>query len=190
MELLEKRILESGKVYPGNILKVDSFMNHQVDVLLLQKLGKAFYNIFSDCGVTKILTLEASGIALACLTAQFFNVPMVYAKKTKTKNSSDDVYMADVVSFTRGVTAQVIVSREYLGEQDTVLIIDDFLATGSALNGMIKIVEMSGAKLVGVGVAIEKGFQGGGDAIRARGIRVEALANIDSMEDGKLVFRK
>lgn len=190
MELLEKKILESGKVYPGNILKVDSFMNHQVDVLLLQKLGKAFFTTFAASGVTKILTLEASGIALACLTAQFFNVPMVYAKKTKTKNSSDDVYMADVISYTRGVTSQVIVSKEYLGPDDNVLIIDDFLATGSALQGMIKIVRAAGATLVGVGIAIEKGFQGGGDKLREQGIHVESLAIIDSMENNTLRFRR
>ncbi|MBO4338724.1 MAG: xanthine phosphoribosyltransferase [Clostridia bacterium] len=190
MELLKQKILKDGVVKAGNVLKVDSFLNHQMDVALFTEIGKEFYNRFKDCNVTKILTIEASGIGIACVTAQSFNnIPVVFAKKSKTKNISDDVYTSRVVSFTHGNETDVVVSKSYLNEGDRVLIIDDFLANGSALEGLISIVNQSGATLVGAGIVIEKGFQPGGDLIRSRGIRVESLAIIDSMSDTSLTFR-
>ncbi|MCR4564329.1 MAG: xanthine phosphoribosyltransferase [Clostridiales bacterium] len=190
MELLKQKILKDGVVKAGNVLKVDSFLNHQMDVALFTEIGKEFYNRFKDCNVTKILTIEASGIGIACVTAQSFNnIPVVFAKKSKTKNISDDVYTSRVVSFTHGNETDIVVSKSYLNEGDRVLIIDDFLANGSALEGLISIVNQSGATLVGAGIVIEKGFQPGGDLIRSRGIRVESLAIIDSMSDTSLTFR-
>ena len=190
MELLKQKILKDGVVKAGNVLKVDSFLNHQMDVALFTEIGKEFYNRFKDCNVTKILTIEASGIGIACVTAQSFNnIPVVFAKKSKTKNISDDVYTSRAVSFTHGNETDVVVSKSYLNEGDRVLIIDDFLANGSALEGLISIVNQSGATLVGAGIVIEKGFQPGGDLIRSRGIRVESLAIIDSMSDTSLTFR-
>ncbi len=190
MELLKQKILKDGVVKAGNVLKVDSFLNHQMDVALFTEIGKEFYNRFKDCNVTKILTIEASGIGIACVTAQSFNnIPVVFAKKSKTKNISDDVYTSRVVSFTHGNETDIVVSKSYLNEGDRVLIIDDFLANGSALEGLISIVNQSGATLVGAGIVIEKGFQPGGDLIRSMGIRVESLAIIDSMSDTSLTFR-
>ena len=191
MELLKQRILKDGVVKAGNVLKVDSFLNHQMDVALFSEIGKEFYRLFKDCQVTKILTIEASGIGIACVTAQSFNnIPVVFAKKNKTKNIAGEVYTSKVVSFTHGREYDIIVSKAFLNENDRVLIIDDFLANGSALEGLIKLVEDSGATLVGAGIVIEKGFQPGGDLIRGRGVRVESLAVIDRMtDDGQLFFR-
>ncbi|MBR5515538.1 MAG: xanthine phosphoribosyltransferase [Clostridia bacterium] len=186
MKLLEEKIINDGKIGEGNVLKVDSFLNHRMDVEFLSKLGEEFYRLYKDCNVNKILTIEASGIGIACLTAQFFKVPMVFAKKTKTVNIFSDVYTSKVESFTHKKTYDIIVSKEFLLPGDRVLIIDDFLAQGSALNGLISLVNDAGAELVGCGIVIEKAFQPGGELIRGRGIRVESLARIESMsvQDG------
>lgn len=191
MELLKQRILTDGVVKKGNVLKVDSFLNHQMDVALFGKIGEEFHSLYKDCNVTKILTIEASGIGIACVTAQSFNnIPVVFAKKNKTKNIAGEVYTSKVVSFTHGREYDIIVSKSFLSENDRVLIIDDFLANGSALEGLIKLVEDSGATLVGAGIVIEKGFQPGGELIRGRGVRVESLAIVDEMkENGEIVFR-
>lgn len=190
MKLLEERIVKDGKIREGDVLKVDSFLNHQIDVDLLNELGKELKRLFGDDGITKILTIEASGIGIACIAAQHFGVPVVFAKKTQTKNISGDTYKSRVESFTHGKIYDIIVSKEFLKPDDRVLIIDDFLAKGSALDGLIKLVEDAGATIVGAGIAIEKGFQGGGALIRGRGIRVESLAIIEDMTDGKITFRK
>lgn len=186
MQLLEQRIITDGKIKAGNVLKVDSFLNHQIDVNLLNELGKEFFRLFGDCGVTKILTIEASGIAIASIAAQYFNVPVLFAKKNKTKNISGEVYTASVESFTHGTTYDIIVSKDFLCKNDRVLIIDDFLARGKALIGLIKLVEDAGASVIGAGIAIEKAFQDGGEIIRSKGVRVESLARIARMseEDG------
>ncbi|SMC55140.1 xanthine phosphoribosyltransferase [Papillibacter cinnamivorans] len=190
MQLLKDRICRDGKVKEGNVLKVDSFLNHQIDVSLLCEIGKEFKRIFGDCGVTKILTVEASGIGIACVAAQFFNVPVLFAKKNQTKNISGDVYTRSVESFTHGRSYDIIVSREFLKPEDRVLIIDDFLARGSALLGLVGLVQDAGAQLVGAGIVIEKGFQEGGALVRARGVRVESLAVIESMDPRTgIVFR-
>ncbi len=189
MVLLEERIRKDGKVYPGSILKVDSFLNHQMDVTLLNDMGREFKNIYSDCEVNKILTIEASGIGIACITAQFFNCPVLFAKKTKTKNISGMVYKTQVKSYTHGTTYDVIVSKEFLSKNDKVLIIDDFLAEGNALLGLIDLCRQAGAEVVGCGIAIEKGFQPGSQRINNVGVRVESLAVIDSMDDGEIKFR-
>lgn len=183
MKLLEERIRLAGKVKDGDILKVDSFLNHQLDIELLDKLGEEFYRLFKDSGVNKILTVEASGIAFACMAARYFKVPVVFAKKSRSANISEDVYKSEVRSFTHGVTNTVIVSREYLSPEDRVLIIDDFLANGKALTGLTDIVRQSGAVAVGAGIVIEKAYQGGGDRLRADGLRIESLAKIVSMSD-------
>ena len=192
MQLLKERILKDGVVKPGNILKVDSFLNHQMDVDLFNEIGKEFQRLYGDCGVTKILTIEASGIGIACVTAQFFHCPVIFAKKNKTKNIAGDVYTSQVESFTHGRIYDIIVSKEFLGKGDRVLLIDDFLANGKALEGLAQLVQDSGAELVGAGVVIEKGFQRGGDAIRAKGIHLESLAIVESMNDktGEIVFRE
>lgn len=191
MQLLEERILKDGKVFPGNVLKVDSFLNHQVDVELINEIGKEFYRLFKDCGVNKIFTIEASGIGIACITAQYFHVPVVFAKKTLGKNIAADVYSTPIKSFTHGKTYDVIVSQEFLNKDDRILIIDDFLAQGCALNGLIELIKSAGAQIVGAGIVIEKAFQQGGDLIRSEGIRVESLARIESMtDDGKITFCK
>ena len=186
MKLLEQRIVSDGIIGAGNVLKVDSFLNHQMDVEFLNKLAEEFYRLYNDCGVNKILTIEASGIGIACLTAQFFKVPMVFAKKSKTKNIAGDVYTSKVESFTHGTVYDSIVSKNFLNPEDKVLIIDDFLAKGQALLGLTKLVKDAGAEVVGCGIVIEKAFQDGGDIIRNSGIRVESLARIKSMsvEDG------
>ncbi len=190
MQLLEQRILKDGKVKSGNVLKVDSFLNHQIDVELLNELGKEFFRLFGDCGVTKILTIEASGIAIASVAAQYFKVPVLFAKKNKTKNISGDVYTAKVESFTHGTTYDIIVSKDFLNENDNVLIIDDFLARGNALLGLIDLVEAAGASIAGAGIAVEKAFQDGREmVINKKGIRIESLARVESMsEDGGVVF--
>lgn len=189
MRLLEDRIVKDGKVFPGGVLKVDSFLNHQIDVGLLREIGKEFYRLFKDEGITKILTIEASGIGIACVAAEFFGVPVLFAKKNKTKNIADDVYSSKVESFTHAREYDVVVSKEFLNKDDNILIIDDFLAQGSALNCLISIVKASGANVAGAGIVIEKSFQLGGEMIRARGIRVESLAKIKSMSDnGQICF--
>ena len=190
MELLEKRIVEDGCILPGNVLKVDSFLNHQIDVEFLCELGKEFERLFHDCGVNKILTIEASGIGVACLTAQYFHVPVVFAKKSKTTNIFGDVYTASVESYTHGTTNTIMVANRFLNPEDRVLIIDDFLANGKALEGLIKLVKDAGAQVVGAGIVIEKAFQPGGDLIRSQGVRVESLARVASMnaETGEITF--
>ena len=188
MKLMEERILRDGQLLPGNVLKVDSFLNHQIDVAFICEMGKEFARLFKDEVITKILTIEASGIGIACLTAQYFGVPVVFAKKSKTTNIFGDVYTAKVDSYTHGTTSQIIVSSRFLQPEDRVLIIDDFLANGQALNGLIEIVESAGATVVGAGIAIEKAFQPGGDLIRSRGIRVESLARIAKMDENGIEF--
>ena len=191
MNFLEERIMRDGVVREGNVLKVDSFLNHQMDVSLLDEIGRAFHARFCECGVTKILTIEASGIALAYAVAREFGVPFVFAKKSKSVNVDNDLYTAEVESFTHKCTNRVIVSKKYLQAGDRVLIIDDFLANGCALQGLISIVEQAGATVAGIGIAVEKGFQGGGDSIRAQGYPVESLAIIEEMdaESTTIVFR-
>lgn len=189
MELLKERIRKDGKIRSGNVLKVDSFLNHQMDIKLFEEIGKEFKKRFSDCNITKILTIESSGIGIACIAAQSFGVPVVFAKKNTTKNIDGALYSAQIESFTHGKVFNVIVAREYLNENDTVLIIDDFLAKGKALEGLSQIIAKSGATLVGAGIVIEKGFQEGGKALRESGMRIESLAIIKSMsEDGKIEF--
>ena len=188
MELLQQRILSDGKVLPGGILKVDGFLNHQIDPALLYEMALELKRLYAGEEVTKVLTIEASGIAIAAMTGYVFGCPLVFAKKSKSKNISNDLYSLEVESFTHGNTNTVVVSKEYLKKEDRVLIIDDFLATGAALVGLKKLVEMSGATLVGAGIAIEKVFQGGGDLLRSQGLRIESLARIASMENGKLIF--
>ena len=192
MQLLKERILKDGVVKPGNILKVDSFLNHQMDIDLINEIGKEFKARFSDCPITKILTIEASGIGIACIAAQYFHVPVVFAKKTQSINLDGDVYSTKIQSFTHRRIYDVIVSKKFLSPEDHVLIIDDFLANGCALEGLINIVKSSGATIEGVGIAIEKGFQKGGDLIRGKGIRVESLAIVDGMnaETGEVFFRE
>lgn len=189
MELLKQRILAEGKTIGSSILKVDSFLNHQVDVSFLNEIGKEFKKRFADEKVTKILTIEASGIAIACLTAQYFGVPVVFAKKTEAANQDTEVYESEVYSFTRKKSYKIKVSRKYLSAKDCVLIIDDFLAEGKAANGLINIVDQAGASLAGVGIVIEKGFQQGGKGLRDRGVRLESLTIVDSMENGRITFR-
>ena len=182
MNFLEKRISEDGIVKEGNVLKVDSFLNHQMDVSLLDRIGEEFYNRFKDAGITKILTIEASGIAIAYSAARYFKVPFVFAKKSKTINIDGDVYSAEVESFTHKCTNHVIVSKKFLHKGERILIIDDFLANGCALMGLIEIVKSADAEVAGIGIAIEKGFQDGGERIRRLGYRVESLAIVDSMD--------
>ncbi len=188
MKLLEERILKDGKIKPGNVLKVDGFINHQIDVPFVSELGREFYRRFKDDNVTKILTIEASGIGIACLTAEHFGVPVVFAKKSRTSNISKDVYTARVDSFTHGTTCDIIVSKEYLTPSDRVLIIDDFLALGNALVGLREITLASGATLIGAGILIEKSFQSGGRMLREQGMRIESLAKIASMTDTGVTF--
>ena len=192
MKLLEDRIRRDGVVKEGNVLKVDRFLNHQMDIELFQEIGKEFKRRFANENVNKILTIEASGIGIACIAAESFHVPVVFAKKTQTKNIAGEVYTTQVESFTHGRIYDIIVSKEFLGKGDRVLLIDDFLANGKALEGLAQLVQDSGAELVGAGVVIEKGFQRGGDAIRAKGIHLESLAIVESMNDrtGEIVFRE
>lgn len=191
MQLLKDRIRRDGKIKSGDVLKVDSFLNHQMDMDLFEEIGKEFRRRFSDAEINKILTIEASGIGIACMVAREFHVPVVFAKKTQIKNIAGDVYTTKVESFTHGRVYDIIVSKEFLGEGDKVLLIDDFLANGKALEGLAALVKDSGAELVGAGIVIEKGFQVGGDLLRSKGVRVESLAIIDSMDEatGKIVFR-
>ena len=189
MKLLEERIRSEGQIRQGGILKVDHFLNHQIDTALLFEMAKEFKRLFENERIDKVLTIEASGIAMASMTAYLFSVPLVFAKKSKTRNISDDVYSVEIPSFTHGNTNTVVVSKDYLQRGDRVLIIDDFLATGAALVGLKQLVEMGGGTVVGAGVAVEKAFQGGGDKLRAEGMRVESLAKIASMTDaGEISF--
>ena len=190
MKFMEDRILKDGQVRPGNILKVDSFLNHQLDITLLNEVGKAFYERFKDKSVTKILTVEASGIAIACMTANYFGTPVVFAKKSKSRNLDGDLYTSVVHSFTYGIDNTVTLSKKFLGADDKVLIVDDFLANGKAVNGLLDICRQAGAEVVGIGIAIEKGFQRGGDDLRERGYDLLSLAVVDEMSDTGIVFRK
>ncbi len=191
MELLEQRIKKDGVVKPGNVLKVDSFLNHQMDIDLFNKMGEEFKRLFANKKINKILTIEASGIGIACIVAQYFHVPVVFAKKAKSINLDGEMYSTQIKSFTHGKTYDVIVSKKFLSKEDHVLIIDDFLANGCALIGLITLVQDAGASIEGIGIAVEKGFQSGGELIRATGIQLESLAVIDRMnpETGEIVFR-
>lgn len=188
MELLKKRILEDGKVIGSDVVKVDMFLNHQIDVELLCEIGKEFRRIFASEKINKILTIEASGIGIACIAAQYFSVPVVFAKKGANRNVGDNIYKADVFSFTKGVTTTIGISKDYISENDHILIIDDFMANGKAVHGLINIINQAGATVEGIGIVIEKGFQPGGDALRSLGYRVESLAVIKSIDDGKVIF--
>jgi xanthine phosphoribosyltransferase len=185
MKLLEDRIRKDGRILPGDVIKVDSFLNHLIDVELVSECADEWYKIYGDKGVTKILTIEASGIGLACITATKFHVPVLYAKKTRSANLSSKVLATKVVSYTHGQSYDVIVSRDYISPDDKILIIDDFLANGSALRALISITEAAGATVVGAGIAVEKEYQGGGNGIRSKGYRIESLAKIASMDDSK-----
>ncbi len=191
MQLLKDRILKDGVVKAGGVLKVDSFLNHQIDVALYREIGKEFRRRFDGLGINKILTIEASGIGIACVTAEAFgDCPVVFAKKAESKNLDGELYTTKVTSFTKGREYNVIVSKKFIGEGDRVLIIDDFLANGCALIGLMELVEQSGAELVGAGIVIEKGFQRGGEIIRQKGIKLESLAIVESMdEENGVVFR-
>lgn len=191
MQLLEERIRRDGIVKPGNVLKVDSFLNHQMDVKLFEEMGKEFRRLFPSDKINKILTIEASGIGIACITARYFQVPVVFAKKSQSINLDGEQYTTKIESFTHKRVYDVIVARKFLGKDDHVLIIDDFLANGCAVAGLIDLVESAGASIEGVGIAIEKGFQEGGALLRGKGIRVESLAIVDSMnaETGEIIFR-
>lgn len=190
MEILKKRILKDGIVKDGNVLKVDSFLNHQMDINLFSEFGKEFKKRFKDDDINKILTIEASGIGIACIIAQSFNVPVVFAKKNQTKNIAGEVYTSKVESFTHSKVYDIIVSKKFLNKEDRVLIIDDFLANGCALLGLTQLVKDSGATLVGAGIIIEKGFQPGGELVRNSGVRVESLAIIDKMDEKNgIVYR-
>ncbi len=192
MNFLEERILADGVVKPGNVLKVDSFLNHQMDIALLDEIGREFKRRFGDLPITKVLTIESSGIAIAYPVAREYGVPLVFAKKTKSINIAGEVYTAEVESFTHKNKNQVIVSRQFLGPEDHVLIIDDFLANGCALQGLISITESAGATVEGLGIAIEKGFQIGGRVIRNLGYHLESLAIVDGMDAdaGTVIFRE
>ena len=191
MKLLEERIRKDGTVKAGNVLKVDSFLNHQMDIDLFNEMGKEWAQLFADRPINKILTVEASGIGIACVAAQHFHVPVVFAKKTQSLNIGGEVYSTKIESFTHKRVYDVIVSKKFLNPDDHILIIDDFLANGCALEGLIDIVNKAGATVEGIGIAVEKGFQKGGDLIRSKGIRVESLAIVESMDDqtGEITFR-
>ncbi len=188
MKLLEDRILRDGVALNEEVLKVDRFLNHQMDVELFNEMGKEWFRLFGEEGVTKILTIEASGIGMACIAAQYFHCPVVFAKKSKSRNISGEVYATEVASFTHGNTNLVIVSKQYLNPEDRVLLIDDFLANGAALKGLMDLVHQAGATLIGAGVAVEKAFQPGGEQIRAKGVRVESLTRVKEMSTGSIVF--
>lgn len=183
MELLKERIRRDGKVKGTDVLKVDSFLNHQMDVELFAEIGKEFKRRFAGCEINKILTIEASGIGIACVVAQYFHCPVIFAKKTQTKNIAGEVYTSKVESFTHGRVYDIIVAKEFLGPGDKVLLIDDFLANGAALEGLAQLVKDAGAELVGAGIVIEKAFQPGGDRLRAKGLRIEVLARVQSMNE-------
>ena len=188
MRALEEKILRDGQVRPGNILKVDSFLNHQMDIEFINEIGKEFHRLFGDRPINKILTIEASGIGIACIAAQYFGVPVVFAKKAQSVNLDGSLYTTQVESFTHKRTYDVILSKKFLTAEDHVLVIDDFLANGCAVNGLLDIIESAGATLEGVGIVIEKGFQDGGKELRARGVDVKSLAIIKSMTDDSIEF--
>jgi len=188
MELLKQRIKKDGVVKPGNVLKVDSFLNHQMDIELINKMGEEFKRRFAGEEITKILTIEASGIGIACIAAQYFNVPVVFAKKSKSINLDGESYVTKVESFTHKRVYDVILSKKFLSPDDKVLLIDDFLANGCALMGLIDIIDTCGATLVGAGIVIEKGFQEGGKALREKGVRIESLAIIEEMTENSVVL--
>lgn len=192
MQLLEERIRKDGQIREGNVLKVDSFLNHQIDIDLCNEIGREFRRLFPGDRITKILTIEASGIGIACITAQYFHVPVVFAKKSQSINLDGDMYTAQVESYTHKRTYDVILSRKFLTEKDRVLIVDDFLANGCAAAGLVELVHSAGAAVEGVGIVIEKGFQKGGRMLRERGIRVESLAIVEAMEPatGNITFRQ
>ena len=191
MKLLEERIRKDGIVKSADVLKVDSFLNHQMDVDLFVEMGKEWKRLFGGENITKIMTIEASGIGIACVAASVFHVPVVFAKKSESLNLDGEMYRSKVKSFTHGRVYDVIVSKKFLGPEDRVLVIDDFLANGCALAGLIEIVRASGATLVGAGIAVEKGFEPGGERIRSMGVHVESLASVESMDpNGEIVFRE
>ena len=190
MKALEERILKDGQVRPGNILKVDSFLNHQMDINFINEIGKEFHRLFGDKPITKILTIQASGIGIACLAAQYFNVPVVFAKKSKSVNIDGEMLSTQIISYTHKKTYDVILSKRFLTADDHVLIIDDFMANGCAALGLIELIQKAGATLEGVGIVIEKGFQDGGKKIRDMGIDLKSLAIVDSMTDDSLTFRE
>ena len=192
MKLLEEKILKDGVIKSGNVLKVDSFLNHQIDVPFVAELGKELQRQFADRPINKILTIEASGIGIACVAAMYFHVPVVFAKKSSGSNMDKDVYFTQIYSYTHSKMNDVVVSKRFLSKDDHVLIVDDFLANGCALEGLIDIVRQSGGTVEGVGVAVEKGFQGGGDKLRAAGVNLHSLAIIESMDakTNSVVFRQ
>ena len=190
MKALEEKILKEGQVRPGHILKVDSFLNHQMDIEFINEIGKEFLRLFGDRPITKILTVEASGIGIACITAQYFKVPVVFAKKAQSLNLDGSLYTTKVQSYTHNRVYDVILSKKYLTADDHVLVIDDFLANGCAVNGLLDIIDEAGATLEGVGIVIEKGFQDGGRELRARGVDLKSLAIIKSMTDNSIEFEK
>lgn len=192
MKVLEERIVKDGVIKKGNVLKVDSFLNHQMDIDLFNEMGHEFKRLFADKPINKILTIEASGIGIACVVAQHFGVPVVFAKKAQSVNIDGEVYSTKIESFTHKRVYDVIVSKKYIGPEDHVLIIDDFLANGCAMEGLIKLVKDAGATVEGIGIAIEKGQQKGGDMIRSQGLHLESLAIIEEMDDetGTIVFRE
>ena len=185
MEILKERIRRDGVLKGTDVLKVDSFLNHQMDINLFEQIGEEFLRRFRDCGVNKILTIEASGIGIACITARFFHCPVVFAKKSQSSNISSHVYATKVKSFTHGKTYDVVVSKEYLHPEDKILVIDDFLANGAALEGLFDLIHQAGAQVVGAGICIEKAFQPGGDLLRQQGYRIESLARVKSMSEDK-----
>ena len=190
MKALEEKIRRDGQVRPGNILKVDSFLNHQMDISFINEIGKEFYRLFGDRPITKIITVEASGIGIACITAQYFRVPVVFAKKSQSLNLDGSLYITKIRSYTHSRVYDVILSKKFLTSDDHVLIIDDFLANGCAVNGLIDIIQMAGATLEGVGICIEKGFQDGGRELRARGVNLKSLAIVRSMTDTDIEFEE
>ena len=191
MNFLEERIVRDGQVRPGESLKVDSFLNHQLDVALLDEIGKTFYEKYKDRGITRILTIEASGIAIAMMTGRYFQVPVVFAKKAKSKNLDGELYTSKVHSYTYGKDYDITLSKKFLTSEDTVLLVDDFLAVGKAMNGLLDICRQAGARVGGIGIAIEKGFQHGGEKLRGEGLDVTSIAIVDSMgDDGSITFRE
>lgn len=190
MELLKSRILKDGEVFENAVLKVDSFLNHQIDIELFNEIGKEFKERFKKKEVTKILTIEASGIGIACIAAQYFNVPVVFAKKQEGSNMNEDNYQSEVFSFTKNKSYNVRVSKEYISSQDKILIIDDFLANGNAVLGLMDIINQGNAEVAGVGIVIEKGFQNGRQIIEEKNVQVESLAIVESMKENKIVFKK
>lgn len=189
MEILKERIRKDGRVKDGHIIKVDSFLNHQIDIELLDQIGKEFKRLFKEEDITKVITIEASGIAIACSVARHFNVPVVFAKKSASKNIDGDIFTTIITSYTRGIDSTVMLEKRFLNSDDRILIIDDILATGKAQYGLLDISRQAGATVCGIGVVIEKGFQGGGDKLRAAGYNLKSLAIIDSMENQTVAFR-